>query len=306
MNGVFQFLVVGLFGWLSPALPAPRRAFVYPTSPTTSATFSKDGRLVLVGTQTGQIALFHGRTALLVREFTGHRQTIGDLESWSDRDTVVSGDAGGNLLFWRTSDLTVVRRVRVTSPVRLVRVHPGKPQVAIAGRRAVWLVDVAGTYRKLVSGTTGADITAMAFSPDGTRLAVGYANGQLLVSNLTTGQQQRVRQKTAIRDLAFGRDTLLTVSGNPVLTMWCHPNHDWVLTRSIPTPQPLTAVALTGPAIALGSANGDVILLTPGQENTRLVGRDPEPVRSVRKHPREALLLTTAVGESPKTWRLTE
>ncbi|RYE94278.1 MAG: hypothetical protein EOO77_44380, partial [Oxalobacteraceae bacterium] len=82
MNVVFQFLVVGLFGWLSPALPAPRRAFVYPTSPTTSATFSKDGRLVLVGTQTGQIALFHGRTALLVREFTGHRQPIGDLESW--------------------------------------------------------------------------------------------------------------------------------------------------------------------------------------------------------------------------------
>ncbi|QJD80044.1 WD40 repeat domain-containing protein [Spirosoma rhododendri] len=307
MPVVFPLFIAGLLGWLSPTLPAPRRAFVYPASPTTKATFSNDGRLVLVGTQAGQIALFHGRTALLVREFAGHRKPISDLESWPDRDTVVSGDAGGNLLFWRTSDLTVLRRSHVSAPVKLVRVQPGKPQVAVAGRRMVWLVNTSGDSRRLLlPGLTGSDITAMAFSPDGAKLAVGYANGQLVVSDLATGQQQRVRQKTAIRDLAFGRDTLLTVSGDPVLTMWCHPGRNWVLTHSLPTAYPLTAVGKMGSTVALGSANGDVIVLTPGQENTQVVGHNPEPVSSVQKHPREALLLTTTASEPPKTWRLNE
>lgn len=296
-------LVSGLVGWLSP----PRRSFVYPTSPAVKATFSKEGRLVLVGAQSGTIALFHSRTALLVGEFSGHQQPVGDLDSWLDRDTVVSGDAGGNVLFWRSATQGVLQRMRLPTPVRQVRVRPRSNQAAIAGKRLVWLVDPKNTRQLITDGAFGsADISSIAFSPDGLYLAVGYTNGSIVVNNLANGQQKRLKGSTGpVRDMAVRHDSLLAVTGSPVLTLWHRQPGGWNK-RAMTLSRPLTSLALTGSTVTLGAQTGELTRFSLLSQQEQPVATSDAPPRSIRLHPYEGLLLTTFDTQTPKTWRLAD
>ena len=142
MNAVFLLtLLLGLQQG-EPPTAKPRREFRYGAATTGRATFSHDGRLALVSGKSSRVAIFHGRTVMLVREFRGHRHVIGDVASWPDRDTVVSGDATGVLFFWQAKTAQKFSQAQVLGAVTAVVPQPSGRLVAVLTKQSAWLVDI--------------------------------------------------------------------------------------------------------------------------------------------------------------------
>ena len=295
-----------LLSFVTPPATKPRREFKYGDLTAGRGTFNYDGRLVLVSGKNARVAVFHGRTAMLVREFRGHRHLIGDIASWPGRDTVVSGDATGLLLFWKSKTARQIAQAQVPGEVLAVRPQPGGSLVAVLTKQGVWLVDMkSGSRQSLATALAGRVPTVLSFNQAGTHLAIGFANGDLTVRDVKSQRQEQVSLfKTPVCALSFGSDTLLAVAGTPVLGIW---------RPSVPGSAQFQTISGTLRAVAqqpaggvvLGLASGNVIRYDPGTRQEEIVGLTKAPIRGLVVHPHEPLVLATYALEIPQTWLLT-
>jgi hypothetical protein len=303
-------LLLSLLSGLSPEQPAakPRREFRYRAADMGRAAYSHDGRLVLVATNKQRIGIFHGRTALMVNEFKGHKQPVTELASWPDRDTVVSGSTDGELLFWTADKAQLVARAQLPGRIQAIAPQPGSATVAVIANGVAWLLDVpTGRKMALVSWAPGRTPTAIAFNAAGTHLAIGYADGGILINNLIIKQNVAGSPfKTPVRAIAFRRDSLLAVAGTPAvfLARASSPGSGRVVAVS----KAVWSVAqpARSRAVVLGTSSGEVLRFEPGTQTETTLGVATSSVKSLIANPREPLVLANYQQAAPKSWLLRE
>jgi WD40 repeat protein len=286
----------------------PRREFRYRAADLGRATYSHDGRLVLVTTNKQRVGIFHGRTALLVDEFKGHKQPVVELASWPDRDTVVSGGAEGELLFWTTRKVQLLGRAQVAGRVQAIAPQPGSATVAVLANNVAWLIDVpTGRKMPLANWAPGRTPSAIAFNAAGTHLAIGYTDGSLLINNLIIKQSVAATPfQTPVRAIAFRRDSLLAVAGTSAvfLSRASSPGSGKVVELSKPV-WSVAQPARTGLAV-LGTQGGEVLGFDLKTQTEKTLGVAATTVRGLVANPRESVVLANYQQAAPKSWLLRE
>lgn len=297
-----------LMGYLAQAeAPAttPRREFRYQSANAGRATYSHDGRLVLVASAKGsQIGVYHGRTALLVNEFRGHRQVVGGLASWPDRDTIVSGDANGLVLLWRPKTGQIVGRMQMQGRVQAVQPQPGGPLVAVLTTLTVDLVDVTTGKKQVLPTVSGKLPVSLGFNAIGSQLAMGYADGSLAIYAVKTGQQVSAKPfSTPVRSLAFRGDSLLAAAGTAWLFVWRYAasGKGQMLTVS----KPIGSVARqVNQGLLLGTLTGDVLRYDLATRAETIISTAKLPIQELIVNPHERLVLANYGQAAPKSWLL--
>jgi WD40 repeat protein len=154
--------------------------------------WSKDGSRRAVATSTG---LYF--ESIVDVNFFGATKRFGRVKDhravWhvpADRETVISGDAAGNVCGW-TYDGVVGMKVKVARPVVALAMPETTAYVAIAGAGdpSVWNLangEIAGQLR----GHRGA-VTGIACSPDGARIATACTDGLVRLFSSATGKLTR-------------------------------------------------------------------------------------------------------------------
>ena len=183
----------------------------------------------------GEISLVDARSGQLLQTLRdadfGHRQRLTSLAFSSDSDapTLASMDQDGRLLHWQRNpdsglwEATLLAyEAQQADQLRLERVvHPiaklDQRRVAApvfhgrdASRQALWrlkIYDSESDPSDLIGTESHVGlVTAMAASPDGSRLASADANSQLFLWNLATGARTRHRLDGIVSALAFSPD----------------------------------------------------------------------------------------------------
>ncbi|MBO0929817.1 WD40 repeat domain-containing protein [Fibrella aquatilis] len=297
-----------LAGYLAQAeAPAtlPRREFRYQSANAGRATYSHDGRLVLVASaKRSQIGIYHGRTALLVSEFRGHRQVVGSLASWPDRDTIASGDASGRLLFWQPKTGNIVGRAQVPGRVVALQPQPGGTLVAVLTTKTANLVNSASGKRLALPVPPGKLPVSLVFNADGSQLAMGYVDGNVTVYDLKTHQQRRAKPfSTPVRSLAFRTDSLLATAGTPGLFVWQYaasePGQILAVTKALGSVAQQRAQGLL-----LGTLTGEVLRYDLDTRAETVISTAKSPVRELVVNPHERLVLANYGQAAPKSWLL--
>jgi WD40 repeat protein len=308
--GTKQYMLAGLLltGMMAQAeAPAtiPRREFRYQSANAGRATYSHDGRLVLVASaKRSQIGVYHGRTALLVNEFRGHKNVVGGLASWPDRDTIVSGDANGSLLLWRPKTGQIVGRAQVPGRVQVVQPQPGGSFVAVLTNLSLNLVDVATGKKQPLPTLPKRLPISLTFNDNGSQLAMGYADGGVVVYDLQTRQQVSAKPfSTPVRSLAFRGDSLLAAGGTAGLFVWQYaaPERGQILAAT----KPIGSVAQrANQGLLLGTLTGEVLRYDLDTRAEAVISSAKSPVRELVVNPHERLVLANYGQAAPKSWLL--
>ena len=287
-------------------LPQPRRSFRPAAGTGQLAAFSPNGSLVAVAGGAAPIAVFQAGTGLLLRTYTGHAQPVTDLAFAPHPDTVLSADAAGLARLWHSETLAPLGRWQAPAPLVAVAFAPGGGRAVLATARGCWLWTLTGTEAPVPIKLTlpaKSGITAVAFSPDGQRLALGFDSGTALVYRLGAGTQElKALGTTAVRGLCLHADTLLAAVGTPDLKIWpLRPN---TTVTALRLPQSLTAVAIepSGRTLALGFENGETMLWNLAESRAEYVCRAKGAARRLQFQPGGDLLLATYEGDATKTW----
>ena len=158
------------------------------------AAFLPDGRVISFGEKSA-----HGRLAEMVDPATGKtlRTVTNDLTglavSPGGRWLVTVGNQR-NVTVWNTSNLLVVASFRTPDPVRgHLAITPDGQRIAAAiyDQEEVRIFNVANGGRQSGTGTLGSQTLALAFSPDGRRLAMGMRNSTVRLHDTLTGELLR-------------------------------------------------------------------------------------------------------------------
>jgi WD40 repeat protein/transcriptional regulator with XRE-family HTH domain len=218
--------------------------------------FSPDGRALAVA----DTASSHGslRLRFTVWDVGGHRvRTVLDTSGAADRPTtaLALGPGGRTLLAVREADGGYVTEAWDTRNRRRSRTVPGPSGAALAVRPdGGLLVGSDDQYADPESGKVtgraladGREVTALAFSPDGSRLAVGDATGHITLwdgdlrhrAGALTGTSDTVSEgePEAVEALAFSSDgsTLAVGGANGTLRLWDTEGQQ-LLGSDLPTP----------------------------------------------------------------------
>ncbi len=159
-----------------------------------TAAFLPDGHVISYGAKSE-----HGRFAEMVDPATGKA-----LRTLTNDVTGLAISPGGrwlvtiahqrNVTVWNTSNLLVVARFRTPDPVRgHLAITPDGQRIAAAiyDQEEVRIFNVANGGRQSGTGTLGSQTLALAFSPDGRRLAMGMRNSTVRLHDTLTGEQLR-------------------------------------------------------------------------------------------------------------------
>ncbi|MFI6850840.1 helix-turn-helix domain-containing protein [Streptomyces sp. NPDC050416] len=218
--------------------------------------FSPDGRALAVADTVSS----HGslRLRFTVWDVAGHRvRTVLDTSGAADRPAtaLALGPGGRTLLAVRDAAGSSATEVWDTRTHRRSRAMPGPSAAALALRPdGRLLVGSDDQYADPVSGKVtgraladGREVTALAFSPDGSRLAVGDTTGHVTLwdgglrhrAGALTGTSDTVfeGEPEAVKALAFSSDgsTLAVGGANGTLRLWDTEGRQ-LLGSDLPTP----------------------------------------------------------------------
>lgn len=190
-------------------------------APITSGDLGSDGDTVVTGDVTGRIALWSPRTGRTVGTYScGAPVRSVALDAHAAR---VAAACGRSVDVWRGGTGTRLWRRRFDWPVTRAVFSPDGRLVAVIGNsRWAWVYDAKGVLFKRFD--QGDFVRAVAFSPDGIRLATGGRNKTARVWNLQTGAPGHVftGHRQDVVDVAFGPSgrTLATASLDGAARTW--------------------------------------------------------------------------------------
>jgi WD40 repeat protein/beta-lactamase regulating signal transducer with metallopeptidase domain len=268
-----------VLAWPSAGPPQTPRSVFRNWQPVNAVALSADGRFLATGGQDGVIHLWDASTAREVTTLPGHPGGVTALVFAAGR--LVSAGADERVRVW---DLTSGRAVRtVIQPTADLRIalSPDGRTLAIGGRKlpgvALLNLESAGPLRWL-GGSVG-EITAVAFTPAGDRLATGYASGSVRLWDLATREEyfRTPVGNGSVDVIAFtpdGATAAVVLNGAPQPDGEIGPSHDVVFwdprdgsvrdaPRPLSHPGPVSAAAFADGNVLTAAHDGNLYLWDP-------------------------------------------
>ncbi len=187
------------------------------TEATVHAAFTPDGRHVVTAGYGDYLVISwsvaDGR--VVSHRKSEHRPTA--VAVMPDGTTALTADVYGNITYWPLADgaldegLQVSAKLEGQGGIRAFALSPnGKVAALVAGGKPLTLWDIAGRKALRTLGAI-ANLSAVAFSPDGALLAVGADSNTFRVIDLRRGTERacevsKVAAKSTITGLAFSAD----------------------------------------------------------------------------------------------------
>lgn len=283
-----------------------------------SVAFSPDGRIVASGGTDRVTILWNPATGDVLRRLTGHPDSVSSVAFSPDGKTLACG--GGEVRLWdvRTGRVRRVlagedaggwglaftpdwRRIGASGrngEVRLWDVNTGKPRLRLArrgeritfspdGRTAAsaWENGVnvwdSRTGRLLRTWKHALPVEALAFSPDGSRIAIGCGRhdkeGELVLRRSRTGTRLLATRTRWVNSVAFSPDGRVVTTSNRdgEVRLWSVPGGQLLRTLRESGEQPWTGVAISPDGRRIASSGDGVTLWNArtGGVLRRLTGR---------------------------------
>jgi WD40 repeat protein/uncharacterized caspase-like protein len=188
--------------------------------------FSKDGRVILTGSDDRSAILWDTETGKEIRQFKGHTDEIRSVALSPDANYALTGGAAGTARLWDTATGREIRRFETPSVgFHAVALSPDGRLVAAAcsdNLARVWNA-ASGEELKRFEGHAGA-VTAVTFSPDSSVLFTGSEDNTARMWNVATGEEIRKLEghKAKIAAVAISNDGkfALTGSGDNNARLW--------------------------------------------------------------------------------------
>jgi WD40 repeat protein len=203
--------------YLKRQLDAGQQTLVGPPSLITGVAFSPDGKhLAVVNSTSGDVRIWDVAAGTEVRRLPGNGGQVGGAAWMPDSKQIVLVSQDGTVRFWDAGTGALSRTLNTPAGAGLLALSRDGKRLALADtRRLVTVWEVATGKEALALPAQPAKVTAVAFSPDGARLAVGRQMEQstlgqptAAVWEVTTGKQTVAfaAQHTSALGLAFSHD----------------------------------------------------------------------------------------------------
>jgi WD40 repeat protein/tRNA A-37 threonylcarbamoyl transferase component Bud32 len=192
------------------------------------AEFDHSGRRLITASADRTARIWDVASGQAISPPLPHEGPVNWVEFQGDDTRVLSGSDDGTIRIWNAADGKPIggRWLTQTAPVRIAHFSPdGKRIVSAGSNRTLWLWDAergsqVGSIQRL-----NADIFCMAFSPDGTLIAVGAGDAYASlwrVSDRGIGFDSRLLFKGPVSDVCFSPDgsRLLIATHDGTARVW--------------------------------------------------------------------------------------
>jgi hypothetical protein len=214
-------LTVQVLGHSSPG-PAPEATLAEPADGIVQAVaFSPSGTRLAAGDLNGRTSLWNPGTRQLTGTLTDPRSTgVGAVAFSPDGTTLATGDGNGQIYLWDPATRHLIRALAEPQsvPVSAVALSANPPMLAAGDIGThLWSPGTGQLIATLADPGAGGAVSALAFSPDGTTLAVGDDDGSTYLWNLSTSQVIGTLSNPAgsgVQAVAFNPDGTLLAAGD--------------------------------------------------------------------------------------------
>ena len=230
----------------------------------TSCAFSSDEKLIAVGSSDGKTRIVDAGTRRLQAELVGHTLPISQIHFSTNNSKILTVSDDKTMRIWSSNDRQVERSLGdAGGQVKSAVLSQDGSKLAVLredGKVCLWNAIEAGCH----FGASGV-FTSIAFAPDGSRLALGAADGAIRIMETDTGRTLSEWQTTddQINSLAFGPDGHLLVSGSDlgVVSVWSDGTGQWGLVGTeLAQPFGITLTAFAPDGMQLLTINYDNLL----------------------------------------------
>ncbi len=312
--------------WPSAGPPEMPKLVFHGAHPLTAVALSPDGFTLATGGPDGVIRLWDAATARELTTIPGHPGGVSALV-FGAGGRLVSAGADERVRVWDTASGRATRTVIQPTADLCIGLSPDGRTLAIGGRKlpGVILVDLTTGSKPRRIGELGGEVTTLAFTPSGNRIATGSADGMFRVWDAVTGEEI-VRGRAGVGSvdgISFnpgGAIAAVVLNGAPRGDGEAEsgPTHEVVFLdardgsvldtpRSLAHPGPVTAAAFTPDNAVLTAAHdGNLYLWNPATAQVvRIIRGHVDAVRGVALVS-DGTAVFSAGDKAAKKWPLLE
>ena len=303
------FLLLITFSALKQAVAQePRREF-RGFSNATSLSVNCDGHWVLVNSGS-DVQLFHTRTGLQSRKFSGHKAAVTALAAHPRKRVAVSGDANGQIYMWNTDDLKIIQTFAAQSDaIKSIRFNKeGSQFVAIVGSgNQIRLFDLLQPKPIGANDETLLEIQGTDLNEANNQLLTAYDNGTVGVWSAKDSVKRlktwKAHEGSVMSIQTLRNGNVLTVGNDRTIKIW-DANFKNIKNYIMEAAINSLAVSSDQKRVALALMDGKTLVIDLATGLTKFQFDAKEKTKIVAFHPVEPLIVTLYTDNVARSWLL--